>query len=481
MDEDMIIGEPMNSEGERPTAENHPRRRKEDKEGFQRRLEGTKEFRTQGLVAFFVLAAVLLFYYVLKSLPAVATALSRVMRAIAPAIWGFCIAFLLNPIVKFMEKRFYKLGKKRKPKKNETAEQREERLRSRSRGFAILVTMICALSVVTLLIVAIIPQFNASIQMLVDNIPTYTNDLRESLDRLVSKNKAIERVMRPMIDSLIKELNDPLDSKLAVVLQFAGGWVVTGVKAVARFLFNLLIGIIFSIYLMKDKEYLIGIMKKLLFGILPKKTAKITVQTLHKANGIFNTAILGKILDSMIIGMLCFIGTSILGCFFDGIAQYKGLVSIIVGVTNVIPFFGPFIGGIPCALLIFCIRPLHGLVFAAFVLVLQQFDGNYLDPHVVGKRVGLRPVYVLFACMLFSNLWGLVGMLVAVPSFALVYSIVKSYLEVKLAAKNLPTDTLSYMEIPGATLVKNAEMNALINGVDGEAPGADKNDKTMNC
>lgn len=466
------------------TEENHPRRRKGDQGGLRSRFASAKEYKAQGMAAFLVLASVIIFYYALHSLPMVATFLKKIIRAVISAIWGFCIAFLLNPVVKFFEKMFIRMSVKRaKKEKSEsrlskagekvrklrrrkaaeplTEEQQEARVRGRARSLAIFVTVVLAIAMVTLLLVAIIPEFTSSIGTLLENLPTYGKYLKETLEKAVSKNKAIAKVFAPYIDTITDGLNDFLSQNLTGIIDSVRKVGTNVLTSVIRFVFNLLIGIIFSIYLMKDKEYLMGVCKKVLFAIFPKKTAKVAVQTIHKANGIFTTAILGKILDSAIIGMLCFIGTSILGIFFDGIAEYKGLVSIIVGVTNVIPFFGPFIGGVPCAVLIFCIRPLHGLIFAAFILVLQQFDGNYLDPHIVGKKVGLRPIYVLFACMLFSNLWGLIGMLVAVPTFALVYSLLKSYLEVRLVNKALPRDTASYMNTPGAVLARRSDEEIL--------------------
>ncbi|MBO4325345.1 MAG: AI-2E family transporter [Lachnospiraceae bacterium] len=427
--------------------------------GKKRSLFGFREagqYRGQATAAFLVVVGALIFYYLLHMLPAFGQAFKTVTKAIAPVIWGFCFAFLMNPIVKIFERFFIRFGMKRKAKKGETPEKKERRVRGRSRGFAILITVILVLALITLLLYAIIPEFTASITTLLENVPSYAKVVRESLEQLISRNKVVDEALTPVIENFTDGLAEFLNKRLSSIVTYAGVLLTTSLKAILRVTFNLLIGLIFAIYMMKDKEYLIGLVKKIIFAIFPKKTAKVTVQTLHKANGIFTTAILGKILDSTVIGMLCFIGTNILGIFFDGIAQYKGLVSIIIGVTNVIPFFGPFIGGIPCAFLIFCVNPLHGLIFAGFILLLQQFDGNYLDPHIVGKKVGMKPIYVLFACTLFSNLWGIIGMLVAVPTFALVYSILKSYLEVKLEEKNLPKETECYISTPGAVLVQNS-------------------------
>lgn len=426
------------------------------KKGLFGGMKDAGKYQGQATAAFLVLAGALIFYYLLHGLPTMAHALRSVTKALAPAIWGFCIAFLMNPLVRLIERVFIRWGLSRKGRKGETPEQKESRVRSHSRGFAILITVVLVLAMITLLLVAIIPEFTASIETLLNNVPSYAETTRDSLEKLISKNETIKETFQPIIESSTESLKNFLQDRLTSIISTSAKLVTDSLKAILRVLFNLLIGLIFAIYMMKDKEYLIGLVKKIIFAVFPKKTAKVTVQTLHKANGIFSTAILGKILDSAVIGMLCFIGTNILGLFFDGIAQYKGLVSIIIGVTNVIPFFGPFIGGIPCAFLIFCANPVHGLVFAGFILVLQQFDGNYLDPHIVGKKVGMKPIYVLLACTLFSNLWGILGMLIAVPTFALVYSIMKSFLEVRLEEKHLPKETESYISTPGAVLVQNS-------------------------
>ncbi|MBO4280221.1 MAG: AI-2E family transporter [Lachnospiraceae bacterium] len=462
MDEERLQEQDINEqdlteETSREDAFKRSRRRKERK-GLKGSFARARAYRGQAAAAFLVLVGALLFYYFLHSLPFFARGIKKLVAAMAPAIWGFCIAFLMNPIVRFLEKHFIRFGQKRKPKKDETPEKREARIRGRSRGFAILITVVMVITLLTLLFVAVIPEFLSSIGTLIENIPEYGAYVREFMENLISRNKVVEDALTPVIENFTKGLEDFLSNRLTDIMTMSAGLLKNAVTATLKLVFNLLIGLIFAIYMMKDKEYLIGLAKKIIFAIFPKKTAKVTVQTLHKANGIFSTAILGKILDSAIIGMICFIGTNILGFFFEleGIAQYKGLVSIVIGVTNVIPFFGPFIGGIPCAFLIFCVHPLDGLIFALFILVLQQFDGNYLDPHIVGKKVGMKPIYVLLACTVFSKLWGILGMLIAVPTFALVYSILKSYLEVKLVEKNLPKDTASYITTPGAILAKES-------------------------
>ena len=455
MKEDSLREQELTEDEELDDYEEYePARRREERKGLRGTFARAKAYRGQATAAFLVLVGALLFYYLLHSLPAVAHGLRRVIRALAPAIWGFCIAFLMSPIVRFFEKQFIKIGMKRKAKKGETPAQKEVRVRGRSRGFAILITVAMVLALLTLLFVAVIPEFLSSIGTLLQNIPTYSDYLKGFLEKLISRNKFVEEAMTPVIENFTTGMKKFLEDRLTDIVNTSAKVLANAVTVTLRIAFNLLIGLIFSIYMMKDKEYLIGLIKKIIFALFPRKTAKVTIQTLHKANGIFSTAILGKILDSAVIGMICFIGTNILGFWFEGIQQYKGLVSIVIGVTNVIPFFGPFIGGIPCAVLIFCVRPLDGLVFAAFILVLQQFDGNYLDPHIVGKKVGMKPIYVLLACTLFSNLWGILGMLIAVPTFALVYSILKSYLEVKLSEKNLPKETECYITTPGAIIAK---------------------------
>ncbi len=424
----------------------------------RRNLSRATDYYPQALLAFIVLAAILLLYFLLTKLPVIGAFIGKVNHALAPAFAGFIFAFIMSPLVRFVENRLIKFSLSRKNAKPDDPEW-VAKIRRRCRSYGILLTLTFLLSIIVFLLILIIPQFLKSAAKLGDNLAGYLQQLRDYADDFLKKNPRLDEALRPVLDKAQDPaaIAESIKKTIKVESFFAAGnLIVGGLRLIVRVLYIWLVGTIVSVYLLKSKEYFIGLCKKIMFAILPKRASKNAVQTLHKANTIYTAAILGKLLDSLIIGLLCFVGTTIMGIWFPAIGEYSILVSVIVGVTNVIPFFGPFIGGVPCSILIFSMAPGQGLLFALFIVVLQQFDGNFLDPHIVGKKVGLRPLYVLCACMLGSGLFGVPGLLVATPTCALIYYLTKSYLEVRLESKNLPIETSDYVTIPGAVIANRS-------------------------
>lgn len=424
----------------------------------KRNLSRVKEYAPQGLVAFMVLAALMLMLFIFLKLPVIGAFIKKLFRTLAPAIAGFIFAFIMSPLVRFLETRFVKFFSGRRKDEPEQSEAMKK-IRRRARAISILITMLFLLSIITVLLITIIPELVESLTALANNLVGYLNQLKDTIDSYLMKNPRVAEALEPITEKFsdTKKIAGAITKYLNVNMATdTAQFVWASAKTIVRVLYVWLVGMIVSVYLLASKEYYIGLCKKIFFAILPKRTSKNAIQTLHKANIIYSAAILGKLVDSLIIGILCFIGTTLLGIKFTAIGQYSVLVSVIVGVTNIIPFFGPFLGGIPCAILIFSIKPLHGLVFALFIVALQQFDGNFLDPHIVGKKVGLRPLYVLCACMLGGGLFGVPGLILATPTCALVYYLTKSYLEVRLESKNLPTETSEYVTHPSAVIAYRA-------------------------
>ena len=201
---------------------------------------------------------------------------------------------------------------------------------------------------------------------------------------------------------------------------------------------NVVIGLIVSIYVLMEKERFEGQAKKIAFAILPIKQANTLIQIVHKVDQIFGGFIIGKIIDSIIIGIICFIGCSILRM------PYTLLVSVLIGITNIIPFFGPFIGAIPCLIIVTITDPLHGLYLLIFILVLQQVDGNIIGPKILGDSTGLSSFWVIFAIMVGSGLFGFAGMLCGVPTFAVIYYLIQRLIAYLLGRKGLPSKSLDY-------------------------------------
>ena len=221
-----------------------------------------------------------------------------------------------------------------------------------------------------------------------------------------------------------------------------------GVFSVMRFLFEFMIGIIISIYLMSSKELFSGQSKKIAYALFEENKANHLIRNMRFVHKTFIGFLSGKIVDSIIIGILCFLGTSFLEI------PYAILVSVIVGVTNIIPFFGPYLGAIPCAILILMISPIHCLYFVIFIIILQQIDGNIIGPKILGNSTGISSFWVIFAITIFGGLFGIPGMVIGVPVFAIIYAGFRSYFHRMLRKKGLPTDTSVYIAL---TMMKNKE------------------------
>ena len=210
------------------------------------------------------------------------------------------------------------------------------------------------------------------------------------------------------------------------------------------FLWDFVIGFIISIYVLASKEKFAGQAKKISYAIFEQDTANNVIKNFRFTHQTFIGFLGGKIMDSIIIGLLCFIGTTIMG------TPYAALVSVIIGVTNIIPFFGPFLGGVPCAFLVFVVDPLHPLncvYFILFVIILQQFDGNILGPKILGNSTGLTGFWVIFSITFFGGLFGVLGMIIGVPIFAVIYAAIRSAINTLLKKKKLPTDGKQYEEV----------------------------------
>lgn len=228
---------------------------------------------------------------------------------------------------------------------------------------------------------------------------------------------------------LLSQINELMGNLTESVVILVGG------------IFDVIIGMIISFYFLFSKEMFVRQIKKCTYAMFSSRHANLVLHFATKTNEIFGGFIIGKLIDSAIIGVLCFIGLSILKM------PYTLLVSVIVGVTNIIPFFGPYIGAIPSAILIMLEDPMKGIYFIIFVLILQQFDGNILGPKILGNSTGLSAFWVIVAILLGGGLFGFVGMVMGVPTFAVLYYMVGVIMKSRLEKKELPTESSYYDEM----------------------------------
>ena len=384
-----------------------------------------------GVTLFSVIAASIVLAMILSRLSGISSWVSNTIAAVSPVIWGLVIAFILNPITVFFENACHNLFKKRmKPR---TAAKLAHAL-------SIVFTVLFAVLVIFGVIMLIVPQLTSSISVLIENGQDYYNTLDSWINMLLEDNPRIRDYVETILEKGYTFLEDWVNNRLVASAQSIMTKVATGVFSVVRWVASFLIGIIIAAYMLADKKRLLAQCRKLSAAIWKPKAEMRIKRVAHKANEVFGGFIRGKLLDSTIIGILCYIGALILKL------PYPILVATIVGITNVVPFFGPLIGAIPCALIILLISPIKCLYFLIFILALQQLDGNVIGPKILGNTVGLSSFWVLISITVFSGLFGVIGMLIGVPLFAVLYTIVKDLAEEQLTRKKLPTDTLAYME-----------------------------------
>ena len=394
----------------------------------------------KSLGAIYVVMAGILFFFIMYRSHIVVEILAAIYSALKPVLIGAIIAFLINPLVKLLERTLLR-GRLLIKKVEPTAKENKA-----ARGISIFLALILMISAIIFLVKLVIPEVISSLQGVISEFPGYVDTVIDGAQSFADKNPIISEGFLALVQEFTEKLSHWLTTDFAESISSMAGILASGLMGVLGLLYNLRVGIILSVYLLSGKERFIGSFKKATYALVDHKKAEFFIETMRRVNHIFSAAIIGKILDSIIIGLLCFIVSGILGIFFSAIAKYSLLVSVIVGVTNVIPFFGPYIGGIPSTLLIMFVNPVHGLIFGGFLILLQQFDCNYLDPKMVGGRVGLPAFWSIFACLVGGSLFGFYGFILSVPTFAVFYYLAKTFVEEKLKKKKLPVNTIDYME-----------------------------------
>ena len=382
-----------------------------------------KKYNTIALYAALVIAFNVLLVVAILKFSAITSFLGAVVAVLSPVTWGLVIAFLMNPIMVNFEKLFSNKFKSTSGKKKLL------------RAMSVTVSAIVFLGIVVGLIAIVVPELVKSITSLFDNM----GDLRENLENWISKTFK-------SYPSLVKTANEKIDtftkdaSVIFEKMQPMMEELVSGAWGVVSFLKDFLLGFIVSLYMLCNKETLLAQIKKSIISLTKKKTCSKIMGVASQANKVFSGFIMGKIIDSIIIGLLCFIGLTLMNM------PYNILIAVIVGVTNIIPFFGPLIGAVPSTFLMLIVDPKKAILLAVFILILQQFDGNILGPKILGDSTGLPGFWVLVSLIICGGLFGFIGMVLAVPVFALLYSFTRSFVENRLRRKKLPVTTEYYKQ-----------------------------------
>lgn len=392
-----------------------------------------KNYIYWGVTALAVVACSVAFGFALSRFQTVSGAMKKLLGILMPIIYGGVLAYLMLPV--------YNRTFRYVDKKLEKAVKKEQTRAGLGKFAATILSLVLLIAVVSGLFWMIIPQIYASVMAFQESLGDYINNLTAWLMQLLKDNPQLEENFMPYYQEAVGKFQTWLTTDLVPNMSMIINRLSTGLLSVVTVMKNILIGIIVMVYLLNMKRTLCAQGKKVLYGLLRVKDANRIIGELRFAHSVFGGFITGKLLDSLIIGIMCFFGTQFLKM------PYVLLISVIIGVTNVIPFFGPFIGAIPCAFLILLVSPVKCLYFIIFILALQQFDGNILGPKILGDSTGLPSFWVLFSILLFGGLFGFVGMIIAVPTFAVFYRAVSIYVNRRLEEKALSPRTEDYMSL----------------------------------
>lgn len=403
-----------------------------------------KQYMVVATVIFITFCCCTLFFFMIYRYNGFTDFWKELINILQPIIMGFVLAYLLNPIMKFFE-HYIQKGLQGRLKTRE----KEKKI---SRAAAIVCALAVLIGIVTLLVVAVVPSISNSIQELVAGLPEEINNLILWANEFIKGDTEIAALAREGIQKATEFIQSFFSGGVLAKMQTYLVSITTGVISTVKFVINILVGLIVSIYVMFSKENFAGQAKKLLYAIFKPVRANVILNTVHKSNEIFGGFISGKILDSAIVGVLAYIVLSIMHM------PDTVLVSVIIGVTNIIPFFGPIIGAVPSFIIIVLQNPMQGIYFLIFVVILQQVDGNIIGPKILGDSTGLSSFWVIFAIMVFGGFWGFFGMLIGVPLMAVIYYIMKNLVEYILRKRGLPESTVNYVDM----LSVNKETNQLV-------------------
>lgn len=367
-----------------------------------------KRYLKIGITGAAILASGILCAFVLFKMPVIISVLKGITEILKPFLYGVVFAYPLAPLCNKIEEKLFQFFPKAKAK---------------ARRFicfiAIVISLCVAIAVIWLIIMMIIPQVWDSVMKIIQMVP----------QKLIVVNNWIEHMLenQPELQAYFEEFSSQAESNIDSLLNVDTIQKVQsiinslsvqlfGVLGVVK---NIFLGLLISAYLLGSRKLFGAQAGLILHGVFSDKWAKIIEEEIRYTDKMFNGFLVGKIIDSAIIGLLCFAGTSIMGF------EAPAFISVIIGITNIIPFFGPFIGAIPCGLLLLLENPMHCLYFIIFIFVLQQLDGNVIGPKILGNTTGVSSFWVLFAILLFGGMWGVVGMVIGVPLFAVIYDIIR--------------------------------------------------------
>ncbi len=372
-------------------------------------------YRNLMLTLFGAVALSVVFFFIFYRFESVVSIYQKFVRILMPIIYGAVIAYVLKSICNYFDRKCAKLFRKLKHGS------------SIANACGVGISLVIGLAIVTILICLVVPSLVESINNLINSLPTYINNIIVWIEERAGNNEVISNYVEGISDTLSDSFNSWINETILPNLNVLIGSVSSGVISAIVVIKNIVIGIIVSAYLLAMRKWLAAQTPKVPYAIFPKKWADLFVEECRYMDQMFTGFINGKLIDSLIMGAICFVGVKVMRM------PYAVLLAVIIGVTNIIPFFGPIIGAIPCFFLVLVVSPKKSIFFLIFILILQQFDGNILGPKILGNSTGLSSFWVLFSIIVFGGLFGFVGMVIGVPVFAVIYDVLRRLINKGLA------------------------------------------------
>lgn len=392
-----------------------------------------RQYLTVALLTFGTVCCCILFFFMVYRYHGFASFWRKLVWIVQPITIGVILAYLLNPVVRFIEAYVVKFLIPRVKNKR--------RARKAGRGVGVAGALLFLAVILILLFSVIVPSVSRSIQNMITVFPSEINNLIEWIEEFSKGDSELAEMVSEGIETASTMFQTYVQTELLPQAKVYLASITNGVIYGVKLMTNVLVGVIVSVYVLMSKETFAGQAKKIIYAILKPERGNIVITTVRKSNEIFGGFISGKLLDSAIIGVLAYIVLAIMKM------PDTMLLAVIIGVTNVIPFFGPFIGAVPSFIIVVLQNPVQGLYFLIFIFILQQIDGNIIGPKILGDSTGITPFWVVTSILIFGGLWGFPGMLLGVPVMAVLQYIVRNLLDYALKKRGLVSDTASYVEL----------------------------------
>ena len=376
-------------------------------------------FKDEKLKTYMLLSTyILILAAILWNFRAVTGVFVYFLDILSPFLWAIAIAFVLNLLMKFFDNKVLRFMDKSKKLK----------IRQSKRPLSILFALVTIIGIFTTVIIFVIPQLIESVSKLGDSIPTYLAQLEVFIEKMLKNVNSAQ--LNQVFSNILNMWKEILGVSTQVLTNLLSNMLDITIN-VTTSIFDIFLAIIFAIYMLAGKEKLIRQVKKILFAFFPKVFVTKTIEIAKIANKTYSSFITGQCIEALIIGTLCFIGMTILRL------PYAFLIGTLVGVSSIIPIFGAFIGTIPSLFILFMVSPINALTFLIFILILQQIEGNFIYPRVVGNSVGLSSIWVTLAILIGTSLYGIVGIFIGIPLVAVFYKVFGDYTNKKLKKKNI--------------------------------------------